>query len=80
MNGRGYPYQLKDHEIPLQAKMMTVSDIYDALSATDRPYKKALPPERALGILEMAVRDSEIDSELFKLFVEAKIYQLTSRK
>ena len=80
LNGRGYPYQLKDHEIPLQAKMMTVSDIYDALSATDRPYKKALPPERALGILEMAVRDSEIDSELFKLFVEAKIYQLTSRK
>ncbi len=80
LNGRGYPYQLKDHEIPLQAKMMTVSDIYDALSATDRPYKKALPPERALGILEMAVKDSEIDAELYKLFVDAKIYQLTSRK
>ena len=80
LNGRGYPYQLRDQEIPLQAKMMTVSDIYDALSATDRPYKKALPPERALGILELAVKDSEIDSELFKLFVDAKIYQLTSKK
>jgi len=80
LNGRGYPYQLKGHEIPLQAKMMTVSDIYDALSATDRPYKKALPPERALGILEMAVKDSEIDSELYQLFVNAKIYQLTSKK
>ncbi len=80
LNGRGYPYQLKDHEIPLQAKMMTVSDIYDALSATDRPYKKALPPERALGILQMAVKDSEIDSELYQLFVDAKIYQLTSKK
>ena len=80
LNGRGYPYQLKSSEIPLQAKMMTVSDIYDALSATDRPYKKALPPERALGILEMAVRDSEIDADLYRLFVDAKIYQLTSRK
>jgi HD-GYP domain-containing protein (c-di-GMP phosphodiesterase class II) len=80
LNGRGYPYQLHSEEIPLQAKMMTVSDIYDALSATDRPYKKALPPERALGILEMAVRDNEIDSELFKLFTEAKIYQLTSKR
>lgn len=80
LNGRGYPYQLNSEQIPLQAKMMTVSDIYDALSATDRPYKKALPPERALGILEMAVRDNEIDSELFKLFADARIYQLTSKR
>jgi HD-GYP domain-containing protein (c-di-GMP phosphodiesterase class II) len=80
LNGMGYPYQLRGMEIPLQAKMMTVSDIYDALSATDRPYKKALPPERALGILEMAVKDNEIDSELFKLFAEAKVWQLTTRR
>jgi HD-GYP domain-containing protein (c-di-GMP phosphodiesterase class II) len=80
LNGTGYPYQLKSTEIPLQAKMMTVSDIYDALSATDRPYKKALPPERALGILEMCVKDNEIDPELFKLFVEARIWQLTTRR
>ncbi len=80
LNGTGYPYQLKSAEIPLQAKMMTVSDIYDALSATDRPYKKALPPERALGILEMCVKDNEIDPELFKLFVEARIWQLTTRR
>ncbi len=77
LNGSGYPYKMKSEEIPLQSKMMTVSDIFDALSATDRPYKRAVPVQRALEILEYSVRDTEIDAELFKLFVDAKIYQLT---
>jgi len=77
LNGTGYPYKMKSEQIPLQAKMMTISDIFDALSATDRPYKRAVPVDRALQILEYSVKDTEIDAELFKLFVEAKIYQLT---
>jgi len=80
LNGSGYPYKLKSEQIPLPAKMMTISDIYDALSAADRPYKKAVPVERALEILRMSVRDSELDSELFNLFLEAKIYQLTVKR
>ncbi len=75
LNGTGYPYQLKGDEIPVQAKIMTVCDIFDALSASDRPYKKAVSAERALGILEMSVRDKELDPALFNLFVDAKIYQ-----
>jgi HD-GYP domain-containing protein (c-di-GMP phosphodiesterase class II) len=80
LNGRGYPYKLKEHEIPLPSKMMTICDIFDALSATDRPYKKAVPTERALEILRMSVKDSEIDPVLFDLFVEAKIYALTTKR
>ena len=58
LNGTGYPYRLKGVEIPVQARMMTICDIFDALSAADRPYKKAVPAERALAILETAVRES----------------------
>ncbi|HYB60266.1 MAG TPA: HD domain-containing phosphohydrolase [Methylomirabilota bacterium] len=79
LNGTGYPYRLKGVEIPVQARMMTICDIFDALSAADRPYKKAVPAERALAILESAVRESELDPELFKLFIDAKIFQLSLR-
>jgi len=80
LNGTGYPRKLTAAQIPLQAKMMTVSDIFDALSASDRPYKKAVPVERALKILEMSVKDNELDPELFRLFYEAKIYELTVKR
>ncbi|MGH9678639.1 MAG: HD-GYP domain-containing protein, partial [Candidatus Acidiferrales bacterium] len=75
LNGTGYPYKLRGDEIPVQAKIMTICDIFDALSASDRPYKKAVPPARALDILEMSVKDRELDPDLYRLFVEAKIYK-----
>lgn len=80
LNGSGYPYKLRGDEIPLQAKIMTICDMFDALSASDRPYKKAVPPEGALDILEMSVRDNELDPDLFRMFLDAKIYQLTHRR
>jgi HD-GYP domain-containing protein (c-di-GMP phosphodiesterase class II) len=79
LNGRGYPNGLTGPEIPIQAKMMTICDIYDALSASDRPYKRAVPTERALDILKLCVRDEEIDAELFRLFTDAEIYRLVSK-
>jgi HD-GYP domain-containing protein (c-di-GMP phosphodiesterase class II) len=75
INGTGYPYKLHGDEIPLPTKMMTICDIFDALTASDRPYKRAVPVERALGILEECVRASEIDPELFRLFREARVYE-----
>ncbi|HVZ15735.1 MAG TPA: HD domain-containing phosphohydrolase, partial [Terriglobales bacterium] len=75
LNGQGYPYKLSAPEIPLQTRMMTISDIFDALSASDRPYKKAVNTDRALQILGLAVRDGEIDANLFQLFVDAKVYE-----
>jgi len=80
LNGSGYPYKLKADEIPLQSKIMTVCDIFDALSASDRPYKRAVPVERALQILEYSVKDGELDPVLVNLFLEAKIYQLTTKR
>lgn len=56
LNGTGYPRNLAAAEIPFQSKMMAISDIYDALSATDRPYKRAVPRERALDILHDEAR------------------------
>jgi HD-GYP domain-containing protein (c-di-GMP phosphodiesterase class II) len=76
LNGTGYPYKLRGEEIPMQAKIMTICDIFDALSASDRPYKKAIAPDRALNILEMCVKDHELDPELYRLFLEGKIYEL----
>jgi HD-GYP domain-containing protein (c-di-GMP phosphodiesterase class II) len=80
LNGRGYPYKLTELEIPLQSKMMTICDIFDALSASDRPYKRAVPVEKALDILRFSVKDTEIDPVLFDLFLEAKIYALTMKR
>ncbi len=75
MNGQGYPYKLTAPQIPVQTRMMTISDIFDALSAADRPYKKAVGQERALEILGQSVEDGELDPELFKIFAEAKVYE-----
>jgi HD-GYP domain-containing protein (c-di-GMP phosphodiesterase class II) len=80
LNGTGYPYKLRGDEIPVQAKIMTICDIFDALSAADRPYKKAIPPDRALDILAMSVGNQELDPELYRLFVEAKIFRIANHR
>jgi HD-GYP domain-containing protein (c-di-GMP phosphodiesterase class II) len=59
---------------------MTVADIFDALTARDRPYKKALPVERALEILGFEVKDGNLDPELVRIFREAEVYRLTERE
>lgn len=75
LNGTGYPYKLQGDQIPLPTKMMTICDIFDALTASDRPYKRAVAVDRALGILDDCVRAKEIDPELFRLFREARVYE-----
>ena len=75
LNGMGYPYKLSAPEIPVQTRMMTISDIFDALSASDRPYKKSVDLERALQILGYAVKDGELDASLFQVFLDAKVYE-----
>ena len=79
LDGSGYPYHIKGDEIPFETKMMTISDIYDALTASDRPYKKAVPVERALDIIGQDVKSQLLDPVLFQLFLDAKIYQITAK-
>lgn len=75
LNGSGYPNRLDAAEIPVQTRMMTISDIYDALTASDRPYKRAVPSDLALNILESEVKKGQVDGDLFQIFVDAKIFQ-----
>ncbi len=75
LNGTGYPNRLRSEEIPVQSKMMSISDIYDALTASDRPYKKAVPLEKALDILHFSVKDEHLDGELVRIFREAKVWE-----
>jgi HD-GYP domain-containing protein (c-di-GMP phosphodiesterase class II) len=80
LDGSGYPYRMKAEEIPFQSKMMTISDIFDALTARDRPYKRAVPVERALDIIGQEVKSQLLDPVLFNLFVEAKVFQITAKE
>jgi HD-GYP domain-containing protein (c-di-GMP phosphodiesterase class II) len=73
LDGKGYPRAVQAPSIPLQSRMMAVADIYDALTASDRPYKKALPHEKALSILEMEARSGQLDASLLQVFVEAGV-------
>ena len=75
LDGTGYPRGLRAEEIRLETRMMTLADIFDALTASDRPYKKAVPLEKALAILGDEVRTGKCDAELFRVFVEAKVWQ-----
>ena len=74
LDGGGYPRRVTGEAIPIQTRMMTISDIYDALTAADRPYKPAVAPARALDIMTDEVRTGQLDTELFRLFVDAKVF------
>ncbi|MBN2370280.1 MAG: GAF domain-containing protein [Vicinamibacteria bacterium] len=77
LDGTGYPRGLRNGDIPLQAKMMTIADIYDALIAWDRPYKRSVSVERALEILKEEAAEGKLDADLLDVFIEAKIYERT---
>ena len=68
---------MKADEIPVQSKIMAIADIYDALTAGDRPYKNAVPPDTALDILGEERRAGRIDAALLDLFIDAKVYGRT---
>ncbi|MBE9165276.1 MULTISPECIES: HD family phosphohydrolase [Microcoleaceae] len=68
LDGTGYPRGLKNSEIPIQAQLMTIADIYDALTAGDRPYKRALQTEAAMKILRQEAAHNKINADLLELF------------
>jgi HD-GYP domain-containing protein (c-di-GMP phosphodiesterase class II) len=75
LNGHGYPNRVSGAAIPVQARIMTIADIYDALTATDRPYKRAVSRDRALDILHMEAREGTIDGALLETFVGARVFE-----
>ena len=74
LDGSGYPRGVRADEIPLASRVMTICDIYDALTASDRPYKKAVPREKALRILEDEGRSGLLDAWLVSAFVGGKLW------
>lgn len=76
LNGHGYPNHLSDNDIPIESQILCVADIFDALTAQDRPYKPALPLQKALDILRMDVDQNHINRELVDLFINKKVYQV----
>lgn len=76
LDGTGYPRKLKGDEIPPPVRMLTIADIYDALTASDRPYKKAVPRDKALEILtkEFAQR-GKVDPVYLDVFIEKRLYE-----
>jgi HD-GYP domain-containing protein (c-di-GMP phosphodiesterase class II) len=79
LDGSGYPNALRGDRIPIPARMMAISDIYDALTASDRPYKKAMPLERALDILAADVKRGQLDRHLFDVFLAAQVWTRPQR-
>ena len=70
LDGSGYPNGLKARDLPLEVRIMTIADIYDSLTADDRPYKKAVPVEKALAILSSMADEGKLDKELVAQFTE----------
>ncbi len=77
LNGKGYPQGLTSNQIPVQSKLMAVSDVYDALVAADRPYKAAVTVAKSLQILEDETKAGLLDAEVFRLFLDARVFELT---
>ena len=74
LDGSGYPQGLKQDEISIQTQMLTIADIYDALTASDRPYKRRLPVETALHILRQEASKNKINKDLVELFEQRQVF------
>jgi HD-GYP domain-containing protein (c-di-GMP phosphodiesterase class II) len=79
LDGSGYPNRARAEQIPVGSRMMAIADIYDALTATDRPYKKAVRSDEALAILDAERRGGALDSSLLDLFITARVFERTAR-
>lgn len=77
IDGSGYPRGLTKEKIPIQARMMAICDIYDALTAADRPYKSAVSSDEALKQLSMLATEGKIDTALLELFIRERVYETT---
>ena len=76
LDGKGYPLGLSGDAIPLEGRILALTDVFDALTAADRPYKKAMPIEQALKILGFMVKDGELDGDLLELFIRRRVWEM----
>jgi HD-GYP domain-containing protein (c-di-GMP phosphodiesterase class II) len=75
LDGTGYPRGLTSEELPLQARILAVADIFDALTAVDRPYRSAIPPSKACQVLKAHAKAGRLDQDVVNLFIEKALYE-----
>ena len=75
LDGSGYPRRLQGDSIPIQTRMLAVADIFDALTAADRPYKAAVSPERALDIIQAEAGAGQLDAEVSEVMINSGVYR-----
>ena len=75
LSGRGYPDHLQGRQIPKEVRLLTILDIFEALTAKDRPYKKPMTVERALSILESMVSNGDLDGDILALFKGSRAWE-----
>ncbi len=80
MDGTGYPKRLKGEEMTLPARIMAIADVFEALTAADRPYKLPKKLSESIKIMSFMVKDSHLDRDLFKLFLESGVYREYAEK
>lgn len=74
MDGKGYPRGLKGEQMSVQARLMCIADVFEALTAADRPYKKPMPISQALKIMDTMSNEGHLDPHLFDVFMREKVY------
>lgn len=75
LDGKGYPRGLKENELPLVSRIIAFADVFEALSASDRPYKKAKTLSECVKILSYMVKEKHLDREVFELFLTSGVYK-----
>jgi HD-GYP domain-containing protein (c-di-GMP phosphodiesterase class II) len=80
MDGTGFPKGLKREQMSWPARMMAIADIFEALTASERPYKPAMKISQALSILQRMRDQNHIDGDLFKLFLEARVWEIYAKR
>ena len=80
MDGTGYPLGLNKNEMSIQAKVMAIADIYEALTAPDRPYKEGMKLSESMRVLGNMCNDYHIDKDIFEIFVKEGVYKKYANK
>ena len=80
IDGKGYPFGLAGDQIHMQGRIMAVADIFDALTAAHRPYKKAMPVEKACAILKEEAERYALDKRVVDYFVDNALYESVMRR
>ena len=80
LDGSGYPLGLSEKELSLQSRIMAIADIFEALTAKDRPYKKPMKLSQAIKIMGFMKEDRHIDPDIYDLFIQSRVYYNYAKK